>query len=257
MSTITKIRDSDKKRVLLLCAAVMIGSFALDLMSITFLSILVNFAACAALTGFYLILLKEFKSGFIRLILIALICIVLGEAVLLVNSGLTKYTTSFWLVILLHFIRNISLSVAYFWNVIKSEIYNEFWIKILPYIIAGITYWILNAWIYANEPNTGIRNTAFIISDCLLILSAGLRPNHTADSSFYLAIIGSAFLILSDVFMIVVWWYFTAGLRSVFIIAGTWGIVESTFDHVTQYKLTVKERIYHQTNLNIPLLEVK
>jgi len=163
------------------------------------------------------------------------------------DKELEKYTGAYWAFIVLHLIRNLLMAVAYFWNVIKSEIYNAFLVKIIPYGVALIILFVLQNWRDIDD-RYFVFLLIFNISGMLMILASMLRTNHTSEHSFLWGIIASLLFIISDFLATRSIGDWGEAFRTLLLILASYTVTISTFDHVSHYKLTVKNRVYLQMN---------
>jgi hypothetical protein len=244
------VREKDVKTFSMGCFALTLVSFAMEFFSFPLLAKIISSLACLALLGFYSILIKEFKSAFINIVMASLICNLLGEISLMWDKSLEKYTNAYWAFLILHFVRDLLLVVGYYWNVIKSEIYNNILVKLAPYGIGAATVYLMQYWRDIDEKYYGIF-LAFNIISGLMLTAACLRPNHTSDESLHWGIGASALFILSDFLAMRTVGNFGLALRTVMLILGSYGTTMATFDHATHYKIEVKTRVYHQFSDNL------
>jgi len=216
--------------------------------------------------GIFFLLFKEFKSGFLKLVLIGLLMCLVGEVLIFFNLENTKYTTVYWAFLAVHCGRNVALGAAYGWNVLKSHIFNPFWTKLIPYIVVIPIFFLLQVFVFSLEESYRLIFILYNATICFMLLAAGLRWNHSSDRSYFITIIAVVVFILSEIFY---FWEFSSetvnpatlekessifnALRAPFLQLGSCLIVSGTVDHVIHYKLTVKTRMY--LPLNTPTTE--
>ena len=86
------------------------------------------------------------------------------------------------------------------------------------------------------------------------MVSAAMRMNHTSHKSYYWVLLSAAMFVASDIF------YFeninlfgfdsvNISFRTLCLLLGGLATVRGTIDHVKEYKLTIKQRIYKATEL--------
>lgn len=246
-SELTSLRGKDLKNLSMGCFALAIASLVLQIFTFRLFGNIASALACLAILAFAYPLMKSYSSAFVNLTVLALLLNFLSELTVIYDYTLEKYTFWYTAFIGMHFVRNIALTLSYIWNVLKSEIYNDLWIKLLPYVGGIVLFFILNTYVYTGLQEY-IMHLILCISNALLLWSASLRTNHTSDKSLYYAVAGVLMLIFSDVCFILWTGGLGGGLRGFFVVIGGYAIDWSTYDHIENYKLTVKNRIYHQND---------
>jgi hypothetical protein len=246
-SELTSLREKDLKNLSMGCFALAIASLVLQIFTFRLFGNIASALACLVVLLFIFPLAKSQSSAYLNMTILGILLQFLAELAIVYDYNLTKYTFWYTAFVGMHVLRNLSLTASYMWNVLKSEIYNDLWIKALPYVGGIVIFFILRIYVYSGL-DEAILHLIFCISNALLLWSSSLRTNHTSDKSLYYGVASVLMLIFSDVCLILWTGGFGGGLRGFFVVIGGYGIVLATFDHVENYKSSVKTRIYHQND---------
>jgi len=195
--------------------------------------------------GFHFISFKEFRSAFLNLVLSGLALCLIGEIVLLVDPPKKKYTTSFWIFIGIHFLRNLIFMSAFTWNVVKSIFKNHIVYKIIISVVGAIIFLLLQFFHFDSE-KADYKTFFFVFNVVvsLMIYTAGLRNSHTSPEAFLMMFVGSLLFMLSDVCFLENFDQpdnFTAGLRTGLLMVASILVLSAAIHHVLYFKLKVQQ----------------
>lgn len=249
-------------------AAPAVVTLILNIFGFTTFGLIISVIIHIIVLGIFFLLFKEFKSAFLKLILLGLVLCLVGEILIFFNLEHTKYENVYWAFLGIHFIRNLILGVAYGWNVIKSHLFNPLWTKLLPFIVVVPIFLILQAFLFSNEEEYTFLFLIYNASICFMLVTAGLRYNHTSDRCYVMMLIAVAAFLLSEIFYFLEFdsgsndtktaptntageilaeeddWDIIAAFRAPLLQVGSCLLVSATVEHVIHFKLTVKQRIY-------------
>jgi len=225
-------------------------TLVVNLFGLTTLGLIISVAIHIIVLGIFFVLFKEYKSAFLKFILAGLILCLAGEVVIFFNLDHVSYGTVYWAFLAIHCARNIVLGLAYGWNVLKSQIYNPFWIKAVPVIVIIPIFFILQFVVFSQETSYKIVFILYNLTLCFMLVTAGLRYDHSSQRSFIIMILAALAFILSEVAYF--WLFVTDGsdpstftaFRAPLLQLGSCLLVSGTVDHVLHHKLTQKNKIY-------------
>lgn len=226
----------------------------LNLLGLTTFGLIISVIIHIIVLGVYFLLFKEVKSVLLKLILSALISCLVGEVLVFYNLEHVKYTNEYWVFLTIHFIRHFILGFAFAWNAFKSHKFNPFWIKMIPIAVSVILGVVLHYTVFNYEEYYKWIFFVYNISLCLMLLTCGLRYNHTSDRAFVMMLVAVGCYILSEVFY---FWEFLpdeadqimAAFRAPLLQVGSCVMVAATVAHVIDFRTTEKQR------MNVPLTE--
>lgn len=223
--------------------------FLIELLKLDFIALLLSIGGQGYLLFFCFTLFGEFKSDYPKLILVSVFLSFLSELAILFNLDYAKEGRAFWVFIICHFIRDIVLAGKFLLNIIQSDIYNYFWIRVLPFPCVGALFLILQFFIFGKETDHFFFFLLYDVVICLPLLTSASRYNHTSYNGFFVMVLGTLALVLSEVF------YFikimetpeegsSIGFRATFLLVGNILIMISTYDHVTEFEKESRHKIY-------------
>jgi hypothetical protein len=235
-------------------AVVLGGLFLADLLGFTILSILISVGGNGYLLYFSGKFFEDFKSDSVKPFLGALLVSVLSECCALFNLSYTKESKAFWLFVGLHAFRDLLISARLFYDIYKSNIYNDVWVRVMPFPCVGLLFILLEIFLFGKETSRFMVFLLYNAVTCLPLLTAASRIHHTSYSGFFIMIFGTLALVASDVF------YFSKFLgttteqttsidfRATFLLLGNALIQYATYDHITEYEKESKKTYYLTTN---------
>jgi len=226
----------------------------LILIGLTLLAHLIDLAPIAytlsiiaqlSIFGFHFISFKEFRSAFLNLVLSGLALCLLGELALLVDPPSKKYSTSFWVFLGIHFVRNLIFMIAFTWNIIKSIFKNHIVYKIIISVVGAIVFLLLHFFHFDDDrEHYNVFFFVFNVVVSLMIYTAGMRNSHTSPEAFLMMFIGSFLFMLSDVCFLENFEdtdNFTAALRTGLLMVASILVLSAAIHHVLYFKLKVQQ----------------
>lgn len=248
------IKNEDILNFSMRLAIVLGGIFLADLLRFSILSVLISIGGNGYLLYFSGKFFQDFKSDSVKPFLAALLISVLSECCALFNMSYTKESRAFWLFVGLHGFRDLLISARLFYDIYKSDIYNDLWVRIMPFPCVGLLFLLLEVFLFGKETENFMVFLLYNAVTCLPLLTAASRIHHTSYNGFFIMIFGTLALVASDVF------YFSRFMgiapeqtisidfRATFLLLGNALIQYGTYDHITEYEKESKKTYYLTTN---------
>jgi len=238
--------------------AIVLGAlFLADLLKFSVLSVLISIGGNGYLFYFSGKFFQDFKSDSVKPFLGAVLISLFAEWCVLFNMDYTQSSRSFWLFAGLHFARDLLISARLFYDIYKSNIYNDVWVRVMPFPCVGLLFLLLEIFLFGKETSYFMVFLIYNAVSCLPLLTAASRINHTSYDGFFIMIFATLGLVASDVF------YFAKFLgtsaeaaepaisidfRATFLLLGNALMLYGTYDHITEFEKETKKTYYLTTN---------